>query len=131
MKRKKLLSLLLALLMVATVLPFSVLAVSAAETASIQSVEITVDCEIAPVTGEAPIAESHFKIEGVNGLGNKAGYDLILHTYWYRTDDPELNLNYAEDIRYSNQTTFVGGYYYALIVYIYCFGYGIDVLSLA
>jgi hypothetical protein len=38
MKRKKWLSLLLALLMVATALPFSALAVSAAETSPIKSV---------------------------------------------------------------------------------------------
>jgi hypothetical protein len=124
MKRKKILSLLLALLMVATVLPFSALAVSAAETSPIKSVEITVDCEIAPVTGEAPISESHFKIEGVNGLGNKAGYDLILYTDWYRTDDPEINLVYAE--HFDSHPVFIGGYYYVLKVKIYSFGNHID-----
>jgi hypothetical protein len=124
MKHKKFLSLLLALLTVAAVLPFSVFAVSAAETSTIKSVEITVDCEIAPVTGEAPISESHFKIEGVNGLGNKAGYDLILYTDWYRTDDPEINLAYAEN--FDSYPVFIGGYYYVLKVRIYSFGNHID-----
>ena len=114
----------LALLTVAAVLPFSVITISAAETSTIKSVEITVDQEIAPVTGEAPTPESHFKIEGVNGLGNKAGYDLILHTDWYRTDDPEINLVYAEN--FDSSPVFIGGYYYVLKIRIYSFGNHID-----
>ena len=123
--RNRILAILIAIITITALLPLSV-TTAAAERPPIQSIEITVDHEIDPVTGETPTPESDFKIEGVNGLGNKAGYDLILHTYWYRSDDPEMNPMYAEDIRYSNQTTFVGGYYYTLVVNIYCFGYGIE-----
>ena len=125
MKRaNKILALLIATLTVTALLPFSAIVAAAAEKPPIESIEITVDHEIEPATGETPTPESDFKIEGVNGLGNKAGYDLILHTDWYRTDDPEINLAYAEN--FDSHPVFIGGYYYVLKVRIYSFGNHID-----
>jgi hypothetical protein len=122
--KKRILSILIAAIMVFAIVPFSALVASAAEKPPINSIEISVDQEIEPVTGKGFAQSDASKIVGINGLGNKAGYDFTLNTYWHYTDDPDLDLDYST--RFDNTfTTFRGGYYYALCVRIYCFGYDI------